>query len=119
MAVRIRLAVEISIGLIATSTSLAQSPLTDKTAVIHPRDIPPALYREPMTQSDMSLEWYTYMSLRGLVHAEDRRPGLGVGLTAQEQGIGITQATALVNAMSDDEEQKEIKAPAFPRARTM
>jgi hypothetical protein len=107
MAVRIRFAIEISIGLIATSTSFAQTPLTDKTAVIHPRDIAAALYREPMTQSDISLEWYTYMSLAALVHAEDSKPGLGVALAAEDHGLGIPEATGLVQVLRDVGERTE------------
>ena len=100
-------AAEMSLGLVA----LAQTAMADETVVTHPRDVPPTLYREPMTQADVSLEWYTYMSLSTLVHAEDGEPGLGVDLAAREHGLEIAQATALVRALSDVMERTKRLTP--------
>jgi hypothetical protein len=107
----VRFAAEVSIGLIVTSTLLAQSVPADKTAVIHPRDVTPALYREPMTQTDISLEWYAYTRLHTFVHAEDREPGLGVALAAQGYGLQTAQATALVQVLRDVKQQTDRLSP--------
>jgi len=106
-----RFTAKLGLGLAAASASFAQVATADETAETHPRDIPPALYREPMTQADVSLEWYTYMGLLMFVHAEDRKPGLGVDLAAQEYDLGIGEATALVQAVRDVTENTERSRP--------
>lgn len=81
MTARAQFAIGLCMVLIATTPSLAQSPRSDQATAINPRDIAPRLYREPMTQSDMALEWYAYWrSLAAFVHFEDHGRGVGVGL---------------------------------------
>jgi hypothetical protein len=46
-----------------------------------------------------------------LVRTEDRKPGLGVALAAQEHGLGVPEATALVQVLRDVGEQAEKLAP--------
>jgi hypothetical protein len=64
-----------------------------------------------MTQSDMSLEWHTYVSLVALVHFEDRKPGLVVALAAQEYGLDMREATALIQSLRDVGEKTDKLMP--------
>ncbi len=106
-----RFSAEVGLGLAVASALFAQGATRHETAETHPRDIRPALYREPLTQADVALEWYTYMSLSTFVHAEEGKPGLGVDLAAQEYDLGIAEATALVQAVRDVTESAERLSP--------
>ena len=94
-----RFTAEVGLGLAVASVSF-QLAAANETET-HPREIPPALYREPLTQADVSLEWYTYMSFSTFVNAEKAKPGLGIDLAAQQYALGMAEATALVDAVRD------------------
>ena len=67
----------------------------------HFLDIPPRLYRVPMTRADTTPEWLAFSKLVGFSLFEDDRPGLGVNITTERYGLTESQAAELLQAVRE------------------
>ena len=93
-AIRILFVVAVGVGAVASSSALAQTSEVHEEPATRFLDIPPRLYREPLTRADTTPEWLALSKLVGFGLSEDDRPGSGVNLTTQRYGLAKSEATA-------------------------
>ena len=99
----LRILAVIVLGVCLPMAALSQGASQNKPEVhdepvTHFLDIPPRLYRVPVTRADTTPEWLAFSRLVGFSRFEDDRPGLGVNITTERYGLTGSQATELLQA---------------------
>jgi len=91
----------LAIGAAGISTNLAaQIRQVQAEAVVNPRDIPPHLYREPMTRNDVTPDWRAFTRLHSAALSEEMFPGRDLGL-ASRYGLTGSEAGAALQAVRE------------------
>jgi len=100
MIVRVLLLLAIGVTGIGSGNLSAQTGQIQAETVVHPRDIPPHLYTEPVTRNDVSWEWRAFTRLHSSTRAEEKFPGGDLGVTSR-YGLTESEAGATLQAVRE------------------